>query len=106
MSDDLNRTDLEDLLGTIFALNPDIRFRRVGNEAVVLHQDQGEVMVLNDVGARVLELIDGQTVTGHWLRVILEEYDVEGETLRADVARYLQGLREQGVITEAAFRRA
>jgi hypothetical protein len=89
----------ETLLESVFALRPDIRFRRVGDEAVVLAQDQGEVLVLNEVGARALELLDGETPAVEWLPTLLREYTVEEATLRADLARYLAELRTSGVIT-------
>jgi hypothetical protein len=81
-----------------FTLNPDIRFRRVGDEAVVLAQDAGEVLVLNEVGARVLELIEGKTPIRDWSALLLEEYDVEAQTLEADIARYTRELQDKGVI--------
>ena len=86
------------VLRAVYALRPDVRFRRVAEEAVVLAQDQGEVLVLNEVGARVLELIDGRKAAEEWLPGLLVEYGVEEAALRSDVARYLGELLDGGVI--------
>ncbi len=88
----------ETVLRAVYALSPDVRFRRVAEEAVVLAQDQGEVLVLNEVGTRVLELIDGRRAAEEWLPGLLAEYGVEEAALRSDVARYLGELLDGGVI--------
>ena len=39
---------------------PDVRFRRVLDEAVLIRQQSAESMVLNEVAVSVLEKCDGQ----------------------------------------------
>lgn len=91
--------DLRDLQEHVLLRAKDIRFRRVGAEAVVLAQDAGEVLVVNEVGARILELADGETPVKDWLRVLEAEYDVPAAALQEDVARYLDELLEKGVFS-------
>ena len=80
------------------ALRKDVRYRLLLNEAVVIRQDAAEVLGLNLVGARVLELID----QGHGQNVILtslaEEFDVAPRELEADVSAFLRELVELDII--------
>ena len=44
-----------------------MRYRRIEGEAVVLRQSAAEVLVLNEVGAAVLDLADGRRSVGDWI---------------------------------------
>ena len=81
-----------------YALCNDVRYRLLLNEAVVIRQDAAEVLGLNLVGARVLELID----QGHGQSVILtslaEEFDVAPRELEADVSAFLRELVELEIV--------
>ncbi len=82
-------------------LKKDVRFRRVVDEAVVLRQKEAEVLVLNDLGGRVLELIgtrgDEHSVE-EMLAILEQEYDVEPDRLAQDVTAFLTELLERGVL--------
>ncbi len=85
----------------IFRLKSDIRYRAIADEGIVLRQDEGEVLVVNGVGVRVVELIsDGITLEG-LLATLEGEYDVDREQLRIDVTKYLEELEEAGVLESA-----
>lgn len=64
----------------------------------MVRQTAGEVLVVNDVGGAVLDLLD-QTPT---VRVLLDrlagQYDVEQSVLERDVLVYLRELLDAGVI--------
>ena len=76
----------------------DVRWRVMGDEAVVLQQTQAEVLVLNPVGLRVLELIDAERTVQDLLTTLAAEYDVEPDTLRQDVLAYLLELEDANVL--------
>jgi hypothetical protein len=76
----------------------DVRFRRLGEEAVVLRQESAEVLVLNEVGGRILELVEGGHDAGRIVTVLTEEFDVAPEELERDVAAFLSELCESGVL--------
>lgn len=78
----------------------DVRFRTIGEEGVVIRQEAGEVLVVNEVGARVLSLLDGERTVEVVLATLAEEFEVEREKLRADLAAYLRELLLNGVIEE------
>ena len=79
-------------------VSPDVRFRRIEDEAVVVLQQTSEIMVVNDVGARLLELLrDGGCVAAA-AETIAAEYGVERRRVAEDVAPYLEELRRHRVI--------
>ncbi len=76
----------------------DVRYRIVGDEAVVIRQNAAEVLALNDVGARVLELIDAGTTMGGLVDTMFEEYDVTREDLARDLVGFVESIREAGIV--------
>ena len=84
-----------------FQLKSVIRFRSIADEGIVLRQDEGEVLVVNGVGVRVVELIREGTTLEQILTTLEGEYDVEPEQLRTDVMTYLAELEEAGVLETA-----
>ena len=76
----------------------DVRFRRVADEAVVLRQDAGEVLALNEVAARILELVGERLSEAEIVERLAGEYDVERAELEADTAAFVQELLDGGVI--------
>ncbi len=78
---------------------PDVRFRAVDDETVVIRQEAAEALVLNEVAGRILELVDGQRTVAGIIGCLLEEYDVSPASLAEDVHAYLGELLETGVLT-------
>jgi hypothetical protein len=85
----------------VFRPRSDVRFRVVGDEAVIVRQEQAEVIAVNEVGASVLSLLDARRSVRDLLEALLEEYDVDRESLASDVSRFLAELREAGVVVQA-----
>ena len=82
----------------VFRARGDVRYRSVPPETVVVRQSGPEVLVLNGVGGRVLELLDGRSPVGEVLEALLGEYDVDRRTLERDVLAYLGELESSGII--------
>lgn len=83
---------------TILKRRSDVRYRVIEDEAVVVRQTDAEVLVLNAVGARVLDLIDGSSPVRTVLDTVLSEYEVEPARLRTDILDFLRQLSEAGVL--------
>jgi hypothetical protein len=87
---------------TEFRKCSDARYRNIGGEGIVVRQTAGEVLVLNEVGVRVLDLL----ATGHAIRNVVEalsaDYEVDAATAERDVMAYAQELLEAGVIERQA----
>ena len=79
----------------------DVRYRVVGDEAVVVRQDAAEVIALNDVGARVLELIDASTTVTQLIDTMASEYDVARDELTRDVEQFVAAMQDAGIVEDA-----
>lgn len=79
----------------------DVRYRVLGEEAVVVRQDDAEVLVVNEVGARILDLSDGETSVGVIAACLREEFEAPPDLIEADVERFVTELRDAGVLEEA-----
>ncbi len=84
--------------GSILRPARDLRFRRIDDEAVVVRQRAGEVLVMNETAARLLELADGRTSVADWVDVLAAEYEVEREALERDVLAFALDLAAEGML--------
>ncbi len=89
-------------LGSILRPAPDVRFRAVDREAVVVRQKNAEVLVMSEVAARLFALADGVHPVAHWLDVLAEEFDVERADLERDVVGFASELAAEGILVEVA----
>ena len=87
---------------TIYQLRPDIRFRNVNGEGVVLRQAAGEVLVLNGTGIRVLEAVNAVRPVSDIIQALAAEYEVEPTEVAYDIKAYLRELFDAQIIAECA----
>jgi hypothetical protein len=84
--------------------HPDVVWRRVDDETVVVNLKTNRIYSLNHTGARLWELIS----TGHDREAaeaaLLTEFDVDEGELRREIAAALEELAREGLILEAAPR--
>jgi hypothetical protein len=85
----------------VFRTRDDVRYRMVAPEAVVVRQSGPEVLVLNGVGARILERVAAGQPVATLVAGLAEEYEVAPATLERDVASFLDELTACGVIEPA-----
>jgi hypothetical protein len=64
----------------------------------VVRLDSAEVLVLNEVGGRVVELLDGSKPLGGISAVIRSEFDVDAARADQDVLDYARELLENGLV--------
>jgi hypothetical protein len=79
-------------------LAPDARFRGVAGEGVVLNQSTAEVLVINPVGLRVLELMARDGSIAAIIAKLQEEYKVAEAELRRDVLAFLGEMAAAGAV--------
>jgi hypothetical protein len=91
-----------------FRPSPDVVYRRVGDEAVLVPLRKGVgdldwVHTLSPVAARVWQLIANEArTTTEIARVICAEYQVDAQTAEADVADLLRTLCDAGLARVAS----
>ena len=83
-----------------FRIAPDIRFRIIEDEAVVVRQKAGDVVVLNGVGARVLQLIGDGLSTEEVGDRVAREYDAQEAAIRDDVKAFFGELEALKIIED------
>ena len=75
-----------------------------GNRMVVATGEKsrqfGGMIRLNESGSFLWERLTEETNRGLLIAALLEEYDVDENTARADVDRFLNTLRKAGVLDE------
>jgi hypothetical protein len=73
--------------------------RIVDGEAVLVLSEQGQVKVLNEVGARIWTLADGTRTLRDIAAAICAEYDVDPAQAEADVLEFVGQLAERGIVS-------
>lgn len=81
-----------------FKVSPDVRYRVIDDEAVVVRQGEGDVLVLNEVAARVLQLVGEGLSPSEIGDRLSSEYEASEAAIRNDVDRFLEELATLHVI--------
>ncbi|GGA55902.1 PqqD family protein [Sphingomonas psychrolutea] len=72
---------------------------KVGDEIVMMSAEEGKYIGLNDVGARIWELLDESKTRDALEARLLEEFDVTPDACRAELDSFLTKLAEFRAIT-------
>jgi len=76
----------------------DVLISRLQEESVLLNLDNESYYGLDDVGTRMLSVLNSSdSVQSAWLQLI-DEYDVDREVLRDDLVSLVERLLEQGLV--------
>ena len=80
-------------------LSSRVRYRAVGDEGVLVHLENGRVLVVNEVGLHIVQALGRQAMTvAELAESVVREFEVDAASARADVAVFLGQLRgEQAV---------
>jgi signal transduction histidine kinase len=79
-------------------LRPQVRFRAIDGEGVIVHTERGVVIVVNTLGLRILELVREQGSRRAVVDRLSAEYDAPETTIAADLDAFLVQLCEQQLI--------
>ncbi len=81
--------------------NPNIIGRVVDNEAVLVMPQQGKVKVLNQVGAAIWNLVDGQRTILQISEEICAQFDIDPLTAETDTLKFICDLAERDIVITA-----
>ena len=81
-----------------YRLDPHTRFRVMDDEGIFVLQDVGEVLVVNGVGAFIVEQLKAEHSLDEVVTAVTQHYEVDEERARADTAALLHELLEAGAI--------
>lgn len=85
-------------LDEVLALSPVASFQSVGDGAVVLLADSGQLYSCNDTSEAFLRHVDGKRPLSAIVDLMAQEYEVDREVLEADLVELAENLRQEGVI--------
>ncbi len=89
----------------IYRKNPDIVFRKIAQEYILVPiksrvSDLKSIFTLNELGARIWELIDKKNKVSEIKDVLLREFEVNTQELEKDLTVFLQQLINAELIKE------
>ncbi len=91
------------MVNKIYKKKKGIVFRRIMDEMVLLDPKKGEVLILNEIGGDIWELIDGNLPLKEIVSRLSYSYeDVDLDTLKKDVEDFIAQLVEAELIEEVA----
>lgn len=99
MSTSTTKTDRALRLSDVPARVPEVVSRLIDGEAVLVHPRQGKIRVLNPVGARLWELVDGCSTVEALARSLATEYVVDLAQAQDDALAFFGDLVRRGVLT-------
>jgi hypothetical protein len=91
------------ILDKCFVKESDLVTRDVAGERIIVPikghvGDLEGVFTLNELGAMIWRLMDGQTTGRQLMEAVINEYDVEAAEAEKDVVDFLRSLEEAGLI--------
>jgi hypothetical protein len=79
--------------------NPDVVYREMQGEVVLVHLRTNRIYVLNETGARFWQLLDGGSDRGAIHQRLLSEFDVDSGELEREIRRLVKSLSEEGLVS-------
>ena len=94
-------------LDAAYARDPDFVSRRIADEVIVLPikknlGDLDSIYTLNEVGARIWELLDGRRPLREICDVLVSEYQVTAQEATVDLETFIEHLAGIGALTGPA----
>ncbi|MBB5754425.1 PqqD family protein [Prosthecomicrobium pneumaticum] len=86
---------------SVLTLSPAASFQSLGNGAVVLMADSGQLYSANETMEAFLALLDGRRTLGAVIDAMLSDFEVEREILAADILDLAGELAAEGIVVTA-----
>jgi hypothetical protein len=87
---------------THVAINPSVIYRELSGEVVLLNLQSGVYYGLDTVGSRIWQLLMESRGLDEVCAIMLDEYDVDPDTLQADVETLVGELSDKGLVMVAS----
>jgi hypothetical protein len=81
--------------------HPQAISRLIKDETLILKLDTGRAGVLNGVGSRVWELMDGRRSLGEIVEAVGHAYDVDRQRVEEDTISFVRALLERDMLAWA-----
>jgi hypothetical protein len=80
-------------------LSPDVMVRRMDDAAILIHLGTNGIFETNRTGARICELLLAGGTRDAIVRQLLEEFEIDEQTLEAQLGELLRRLSAEGMIS-------
>ena len=80
-------------------IHPELTWRLLDGEAVIVSPTSGEIRVLNQVGAEIWQLLVDGSAVGKIEAALIDQHNLSPEQAHADVSAFLEDLLSCGLIT-------
>ena len=93
------------MLNKVYRRNPNMVFREIAGELILVPiqrnaADTDSIFVLNETGAILWKLIDGTSSLNDIITGMLDEFEVDRETLSIDIIPYISDMVASGALEE------
>jgi len=90
---------------SIYIRNPNMVYREIAGELILVPiqrtaEETESIFVLNETGAALWRMVDGESTIDDIISRLLDEYDVDRKTLSKDVIRYIGDMVASGALKE------
>ena len=80
------------------SLKSRVRYRSIGEDGVLVHLDSGRVIVVSDVGLRIIEALDKPMTHDELANLISTEFDVDRDQAASDIVAFCVELDNEEVL--------
>lgn len=90
----------QNFAGRVLKRHPDAAFQVVDGKAMIVVPTTKSVHVVNEIGTRIWDLIDGARNVSEILDEIAKDYQVERPQLEADLREFVDTLDGNGMLLQ------
>ncbi len=82
--------------------HPDLVFAQMGDEVVMMSQDQNDYLGLNAVASVIWDKLEQPRQVGDVCKELLEQFEVTQDQCEADVVRFVEQMLERELVQLAS----
>ncbi|MBP7055779.1 MAG: PqqD family protein [Candidatus Omnitrophica bacterium] len=86
------------ILDSVFMRDPDIAWRKIDGDILAVNPRNNMIYPIEDVAARIWELIDGVKTCQAIADALTSEFDVDKDTAGKDIRSFIEELAGAGLI--------
>ena len=79
-----------------------MRHRAVGEDGVLVHLDSGRVIVVNEVGHYIVQMLEQPMSRKALVAALVNEFDVSAEQAETDIDTFLNELGNEQLVVHAS----
>jgi hypothetical protein len=83
-----------------FICNPEVAWKDIGGEIVLVHLETNKIYELNRTGARLWKLLEEGSSRSDAEAILVREYGIDEETVHAETAALIDELLRQKLVEE------